>query len=1034
MARAIGFKYEDIFDLVYEAWSDRQHQSDAPRWIITQLLKGILQQSPGCTLVVDGLDECASVSDERRVVDGYCITVAKFLQDLIQATATTSTRILIVSRDEPDIRQVLESDIRGNLVEIRITAEDNLTDVAALSRAIVNRKLPNKSDDVRDGLSASMAHRCDGQLLWLTMQEASLRRGMNKRQLQKTIDDMPIGIELLYERNWNRITHLKEDDRNRAFELLRWAAFSLRPLTVGEITEAVLIDPDSDIFPADDLPDEIDDDYIDTEILGLCSPLLEVRTQPAYASADQRTIHLAHFTVKQYLLYSLPIKALSANERLRQAHERRHNTILARFCLIYMQYQQVYRDSEPVQDVLFRRSLRDYAFQSWPGHVRSGVDMEEDRDISDLVFGFMSETEPSWRSWKEWFDAHVVDEEWESVWAAKTQATKPLYCAIQLDLTGAAIRHFHAAKSMSLNIDEARLALSLACFKGNTTIVKAMLDAGIDIRYRGFEGRTPLYLAAQNGQVDLVKLLLQSGADVAVKTDFGRTPVNSASMNGHLEVVRLLVDHGADITIPDRSGLTPVNMACLKGHLETVRFLVKRGADITTPLLNGTTSINLAVRRGHFDIASFLIDRGVDIAFATNEGYTPVHAASIFGAYGLTRLLLDRGADVTVSDRRGYTPIHGAASYGHIEVTGLLLDRGADVASSDCNGTTPLHEAATSGCVGVTKLLLDRGADIAVLDSDGFTPLHEATHNGNLEVTKLLLDRGADIAVPDSNGSTPIHEAVKSGNLELIDLLLDRGASVNVRNSKGWTPVSVASHRGSLEAVRLLVNRGADITIPNSYGRAPIHTASNEGQLKTVRLLLDISRILVDSTDSVGRTALFLSSKQGYHDIVKTLVSDYGALHTLNDRFGNSPLSASVRNGHFEVVKTLLETGNTFAEILEPSTRPLIWWARRRGDERIVNFLQDYAKEAGVLLPPDNPPIESRLVSPRESLFWCDACTLDISYGSPTYECQDCPDEKVSVCGECFLLGNRCRYVSHSLKLVDYSDEDDSSGESILDG
>ncbi|GKT52024.1 uncharacterized protein ColSpa_12205 [Colletotrichum spaethianum] len=74
-----------------------------------------------------------------------------------------------------------------------------------------------------------MAIRCEGRFLWLMMQEPTLRK-----------------------------------------------AFTLRPLTVCEITDAALID-DSEDLPLEDLHDALDVDYIETEIDGLCSPLLMLR-------------------------------------------------------------------------------------------------------------------------------------------------------------------------------------------------------------------------------------------------------------------------------------------------------------------------------------------------------------------------------------------------------------------------------------------------------------------------------------------------------------------------------------------------------------------------------------------------------------------------------------------------------------------------------------------------------------------------------------------------------------------------------------
>ncbi|KAF9771309.1 hypothetical protein IL306_011056, partial [Fusarium sp. DS 682] len=241
--------------------------------IFTQLLHTI----PGCTFVADGLDECT-------YLDNNSTSVKKFLHDVTNAVVGTNARVLFVSRDEPEIRHALIEDAPKSFTEYKIMPEDVRSDTAAFSRDIVNRKLPNKTDDVRSILSESMTDRCQGQFLWLKIQEDSLRAGMNKKQLQHAIEDTPTGLNDLYDHNWTRITQLKEWEKKRAFALLRWTAFALRPLTVSEITVAVLIIESEDLL-LEDLPDAVDDHYVNTEIVGLCGPLVEKICGNGLASA-----------------------------------------------------------------------------------------------------------------------------------------------------------------------------------------------------------------------------------------------------------------------------------------------------------------------------------------------------------------------------------------------------------------------------------------------------------------------------------------------------------------------------------------------------------------------------------------------------------------------------------------------------------------------------------------------------------------------------------------------------------------------------
>ncbi|ROT37132.1 hypothetical protein SODALDRAFT_279597 [Sodiomyces alkalinus F11] len=498
----------EAYALVRQRWETTKDHV-ATRATVIQLLHDVLQATPGCYLVVDSLDECTAPDDGTS-------SVARFLEDVLN-TITSATRLLIVSREETDIRQPLRAGGPARLAEYQISPQDVSADAAAYARDIADRKLPGKDENVRASLSSAMADRCKGQFLWLKMQEPTLKTWKNLGQLQRTLDGTPTGLDRIYERNWEKIT--RSDQRERAVALLRWSAFALRPLTIDEMTEAVLIDEDLEELPVNELPDAVDDDYIHGEILEVCGPLLEVRRSPPDSAAGKQTLHLAHFTIRQFLIGRLPVGGIPANETLRVSNEQMQNTLLARSCLWYVQSRQTWRDGANADGSPFRAALRDYSAASWHAHVKAGLSLDSDPCTLERVQTFMNEAHPCWKPWRTWFDEHD-DEENKSAKDEKFRPGPPYY-ALKLDLGPVAVSHIRKF-GPGLLAACGRSVLNLCCLQGNIEVAEAILDAG--------------------------------GADITVANNDSITPVVSATVNGHLEVVKLLVDKGADITVANKDG------------------------------------------------------------------------------------------------------------------------------------------------------------------------------------------------------------------------------------------------------------------------------------------------------------------------------------------------------------------------------------------------------------------------------------------------------------------------------------------------
>jgi ankyrin repeat protein len=904
----------DAFELACGRWETKDGRN-ASQTDIVELFKTIVQHTPNCTFVVDGLDECAWAEEKWKSNNDD--SPIHFFESAKRAVAHTTTRILILSRDEPEIRYglraVLAGDSHQGLNEYQIRPYDVRSDAMLFSRSIVNKKLANKSETLKNELSQRMVDRCEGMFLWMKMLEEQLRSGKNKKQLEETIDQTPTALDHLYDRNWVKISHLPDKDKLRALSILRWAAFAFRPLTILEITEALLIvDDNCEDLSVNELPDAIDEDYVSSEILGLCGSLLETQNTAPKQDLSSMTIHLAHFSVKQYILCNMPAQGLlMVNERLRASSETFQSNTLAKLCLRYLNFRNVWQASLQLQSGPVKRPFRDYAAGSWYHHIReSGSNYEEVVKLTNALFSSNNE---NWESWKKWFDAND-DKSKMPESQREITSTNPLFYASLLGLRDTVIYLLEEAKLCVNYVDGFnRAALQAAALKGQTLIVKLLLEKGADVTIANREGWTPLNSASANGHVNIVPLLLEKGADVAVADNEGWTPLKSASANGHVDVVQLLLKKGADVAVADNKGWTPLKSASANGHVDVVQLLLEKGADVAVASNEGWTPLNSASANGHIDIVQLLLEKGVDMAVASNAGWTPLNLASANGHVDIVQLLLEKGADVAVASNEGWTPLKSASANGHVDVVQLLLKKGANVAVASKEGWTPLNSASDNGHVDVIQLLLKKGADVAVASNEGWTPLNSASDSGHVDVVKLLLEKGADVAVASNEGWTPLNSASDSGHVDVVQLLLEKGADVTIANREGWTPLNSASNNGHVDVVKLLLDntvmkqlleKGAELETKSNSGRTPLSCAAEKGHEAVLKLLLEKGAEL-ESKDNDGRTPLSWAAEKGHEAVVKLLL-EKGAELESKDYINRTPLLLAAENGHEAVVRLLL--------------------------------------------------------------------------------------------------------------------------------
>lgn len=162
-------------------------------------------------------------------------------------------------------------------------------------------------------------------------------------------------------------------------------------------------------------------------------------------------------------------------------------------------------------------------------------------------------------------------------------------------------------------ISKARLLYTLlwkASERGRDSVVRQVLEYGVDANRRDTMDHTPLQKAAASGHENVVRTLLAAGARASYsgipKPRFGSALFQAAS-NGHLSVVRVLLDNGAEINA-EKPRVSPLRVAVDHGHVEIVRLLLERRADIraagvdVTKYMLDNTSLETAVLKKATDV------------------------------------------------------------------------------------------------------------------------------------------------------------------------------------------------------------------------------------------------------------------------------------------------------------------------------------------------------------------------------------------------------------------------------------------------
>jgi ankyrin repeat protein len=399
-----------------------------------------------------------------------------------------------------------------------------------------------------------------------------------------------------------------------------------------------------------------------------------------------------------------------------------------------------------------------------------------------------------------------------------------------------------------------------AAKSGDSTAVRALVEARVDVNAADADGTTALHWVSYRDDLESAKLLLAAGANVNAANDLGATPLWIACENGGATLVDALLKAGANPNSTLLLGETPLMVASRSGKAAIVEQLLIKGADVNARAARGQTALMWAVAQRHAAVVEVLLAKGADVHVRSNVWSqmmaVPPHGVKLYNK------VIPHGGD---------TALLFAARSGDLASAKLLVAAGANVNDADAWGVSATVLAAHSGFGELLDFLLERGAD-ANAAAAGFSALHAAIMRRHAGMVSALLAHGADPNAPvqswtptrrssrDYNfapelvGATPFWLAARFSEPAVMRLLLEHGADASVVHHGKYhseEPVAPRSHVTNavmaaagmgggvawvqpprqerealmLEAVKIAVEQGIEVNAANTDGRTALDSA-----------------------------------------------------------------------------------------------------------------------------------------------------------------------------------------------------------------
>ncbi|OQO04313.1 hypothetical protein B0A48_10924 [Cryoendolithus antarcticus] len=289
-------------------------------------------------ILVDALNE----STDRNAV----------WQSLVRIAAS-GVNIRIIVSSTPGASDF--TDDNATYVQVTVAAHRSIPDMAHFidertSQSKVLQRLP------RSGIKDALLERAHGSFRWLQLQMKHIATQSTPKRAMHAIESTPATLDAAHAAIFARIPR---DSREIVREALAWVACAIRPLTLEELNEAVVIE-----FEQQDMDDTcrlVPQDLL----LNLCQGIFDL-------DLSTSTVTFAHQSVLTYLTSH---GSMNANDAFWHLNTNMWSSVIVRKCLTYLLMQPFKRCAtrrylrEEVRDLYASYPFAGYASMRWLFHV-----------------------------------------------------------------------------------------------------------------------------------------------------------------------------------------------------------------------------------------------------------------------------------------------------------------------------------------------------------------------------------------------------------------------------------------------------------------------------------------------------------------------------------------------------------------------------------------------------------------------------------------------------------------------------------------